>query len=158
MHKGKLTNINPPRITTEPRFRVNVKTWGIHSLCINFRQSEQEENSVLYSSELCAELLYFCIERFGSSVCWTSIKEVDYFPVMHLYGTCHSSESKKPWFFHLVIPAGKTRQCRILVPALVVYQSEPHGEVVCFLNIGILPEQDAGAYALWFRPQGFLLI
>lgn len=41
----------------------------IHSLCINFRQSEQEESSVLYSSELCAELLYFCIERFGSSVC-----------------------------------------------------------------------------------------
>ena len=76
--------------------RVNVKTWGIHSLCINFRQSEQEESSVLYSSELCAELLYFCIERFGSSVCWTSVKEVDYFPVMHLYGTCHSSESKKP--------------------------------------------------------------
>ena len=36
---------------------------------INFRQSEQEESSVLYSSELCAELLYFCIERFGSSVC-----------------------------------------------------------------------------------------
>ena len=35
----------------------------------NFRQSEQEESSVLYSSELCAELLYFCIERFGSSVC-----------------------------------------------------------------------------------------
>ena len=26
---------------------------------INFRQSEQEESSVLYSSELCAELLYF---------------------------------------------------------------------------------------------------
>ena len=44
--------------------------------------------------------------------------------------------------------SGKMRQCRILVPALVVYQSEPDGEVVCFLNIGILPEQDAGAYAL----------
>jgi len=28
-----------------------------------------QESSVLYSSELCAELLYFCIERFGSSVC-----------------------------------------------------------------------------------------
>lgn len=27
----------------------------------NFRQSEQEESSVLYSSELCAELLYFAL-------------------------------------------------------------------------------------------------
>ena len=26
MHKGKLTNINPPRITTEPKKRLSLKT------------------------------------------------------------------------------------------------------------------------------------
>ena len=79
-------------------FWVNVKTWGIHSLCINFSKSEQKESSVLHSSELCAELLNFGIEWFRSGISGASVKEVDYFPVMCLHGTYHSSESQETWF------------------------------------------------------------
>ena len=30
MHKGKLTNINPPRITTEPLIWLSLKTWLLY--------------------------------------------------------------------------------------------------------------------------------
>ena len=53
----------------ETKITIYKFTPQVFTLTLNFRQSEQEESSVLYSSELCAELLYFCIERFGSSVC-----------------------------------------------------------------------------------------
>ena len=42
--------------------------------------------------------------------------------------------------------------------ALVIYQSESHGKIICFLYIRIFPEQDGGTYTLGFSPQGFFLI
>ena len=31
MHKGKLTNVNPPRITTEPRYSITMKTYQVNN-------------------------------------------------------------------------------------------------------------------------------
>ena len=115
------------------RIRINVKIWGIRWLSINLSQPEQKESLVLYSPELWTEALYFCIEGFRCSVCGTLIKEVDNFQIMCLYGSCHSSKGKKSRSVHLVIPSGKSCQSGILMLAQVIYQSESHWKIVCFL-------------------------
>lgn len=71
---------------------------------------------------------------------------------MCLYGTYHPSERKKAGLFNFVIPSGKSCQSGVLVLALVIYQPEPHGKIVCLLQVGIFPEEDTGTYALGFSP------
>ena len=112
---------------------INVKTWGIRWLGINFRQPEQKEGLILYSSELWMEALYFCIEGFRCSICGTLFKEVNDSQIVCLYGSCHSWESKESRSVHFVIPSGKSCQSGILMLALVIYQSESHWKIVCFL-------------------------
>ena len=71
---------NPHEISTDPKkdqwnlSGVNVKTWGILILRINFRQSKQKESSILHSPELWAKVLYFGIKRLWCSVCRTSFQ------------------------------------------------------------------------------------
>lgn len=42
----------------------------------------------------------------------------------------------------------ETCQCSILVPALMIYQAQPHDLIIRFLYIGIYPEQDTSTHLL----------
>ena len=104
-------------------FRINVKTWGILILRINFRQPKQKESLIFHSPKLWAKVLYVSIKGFRSCVRGTSLEVVYYFKIMCLYWPCYSSKGKESWFIHFIIPPGKPCQGYILMSALVINQS-----------------------------------